>query len=558
MAHPSNNGDNAPNFELLDPEDVGATASTATTPKEMAGWMGLDPEPNSNATASSASSLSDAEVDEEEEVDSHTGEDGKTKTPLWSNPLMKLAFVALVAGGCLTVVGLVVNTIQTAGRRDLATPPTARRVEEEPPEDPMQSALRSQGEQIGELKTQNALGNQQLAMDIQAEEGSEVSAAELLALRNQLEQRRQFQEAAQANGSPQTRVTSSQSVTPRSAPAPAPRPAPPPALRSIPAPPPAPLPRPAPVEQIPPQEQLAMLSRYGSYGSGSALPANTIAAAPIVSPVASPSAIATPQVETAEAVPAFSDGAPETVVAMPGFEAAAPKQADTTYAEEAAAILGHTLVTVQSGTYAQAVLETPIYWAQDLANEQQSQRTALKLSEPLYGSQGEVALEAGTLLVAEVNVIAGSGLLQLHVTDVVVTKDGRQQVMSVPNQNLVIAGSEGQPLVAREIQNTGEIRAAQIQLAALGALGNVGELLNRPDSSTTVIGGDTSVSTVENGAVNILAGLLEGAADAVLPSEQDRIENRIDDYENQPRIWYHGSDAPVMLFVAEEFTFQAN
>lgn len=556
MAHPSNNGDNAPNFELLDPEDVGATASTATmptetTPEEMAGWMGLESEPNSNATASSASSLSDAEADEEAEVDNHTGEDGKTKTPLWSNPLIKLAFVALVAGGCLTVVGLVVNTIQTAGRRDLATPPTAQRVEEEPLEDPMQSALRSQGEQIGDLKTQNALGNQQLAMEIQAEEGSEVSAAELLALRNQLEQRRQLQEAAPANGSPQTRVTSSQSVTPRSAPAPASRPAPRPALRSIPAPPPASLPRPASVEQIPPQEQLAMLSRYGSYGSGSALPANTIAAAPI----ASPAAIATPQVETTEAVPAFSDGAPETGVAVSGL---APKQADTTYAEEAAAILGHTLVTVQSGTYAQAVLETPIYWAQDLANEQQSQRTALKLSEPLYGSRGEVALEVGTLLVAEVNVIAGSGLLQLHVTDVVITKDGRQQVMSIPNQNLVIAGSEGQPLVAREIQNTGEIRAAQIQLAALGALGNVGALLNRPDSQTTAIGIGSSVSTVENGAVNILAGLLEGAADAVLPSEQDRVENRIDDYENQPRIWFHGSDAPVTLFVAEEFTFRTD
>ena len=298
-----------------------------------------------------------------------------------------------------------------------------------------------------------------------------------------------------------------------------------------------------------------MLSRYGSYGSGSALPANTIAAAPIASPVASPSAIATPQVETTEAVPAFSDGAPETGVAVSGL---APKQADTTYAEEAAAILGHTLVTVQSGTYAQAVLETPIYWAQDLANEQQSQRTALKLSEPLYGSRGEVALEVGTLLVAEVNVIAGSGLLQLHVTDVVITKDGRQQVMSIPNQNLVIAGSEGQPLVAREIQNTGEIRAAQIQLAALGALGNVGALLNRPDSQTTAIGIGSSVSTVENGAVNILAGLLEGAAGAILPIEQDRVENRIDDYENQPRIWFHGSDAPVTLFVAEEFTFRTD
>jgi len=213
---------------------------------------------------------------------------------------------------------------------------------------------------------------------------------------------------------------------------------------------------------------------------------------------------------------------------------------------------------VQSGTYAQAALETPIYWAQDLASEDQSQRTALKLSEPLYGSRGEVALEAGTLLVAEVNVIAGSGLLQLHVTDVVVMKEGRQQVMSIPNQNLIITGHEGQPLVAREIQNTDAIWSAELQLAALGALGNVGQLLNRPDSQQSTIGIGGSFTSIENGPVNILAGLLEGVADAVLPIEQSRVEDRINDYENQPRIWFHDADAPVMLFVAEEFTFQAD
>jgi hypothetical protein len=282
-----------------------------------------------------------------------------------------------------------------------------------------------------------------------------------------------------------------------------------------------------------------------------------IAAAPITSPVATPPTTAAPQVETTAAVPSFSGDTPESIAAVPSFETA-PKQADMTLAEEEAAILGHTLITVQSGTYAQAVLETPIYWAQDLANEQQSQRTALKLSEPLYGSRGEVALEAGTLLVAEVNVIAGSGLLQLHVTDVVVTKDGRQQVMSIPNQNLIIAGHEGQPLVAREIQNTDAIRSAELQLAALGALGNVGELLNRPESQTSVIGIGSSATSVQNGSVNILAGLLEGAADAVLPIEQARVEDRIDDYDNQPRIWFHDADAPVMLFVTEEFTFQAD
>jgi hypothetical protein len=554
---------NTPNFDLLDPEDVGMTngARPGTTTDDMADWMGLkssDSPPDFNADAL-ADSDEDAAVADEVVDNRRVDESGKTKTPLWANPLMKLAFVAGVSGFCLVTVGLVVTTIQSAGRRDFASTPTQRQVEEEVPEDPMAAALQEREQQIGELKTSNALGTQQLAMEIQAEGGGEVSAAEMLALRNQLEQRRQLQQsaAAPAGDRPPATVSSPQSVTP-SRPAPRPVPAPAPRPVSSPSPPASAAPRSAPrsaraEREIPPQEQLAMLSGYGSYGSGSALPGNTIAAAPI----AAPTSIAEPQVEPTEAVPSFGGDVPESIAAVPSFEAT-PKQAELTLAEEAAAILGHTLVTVQSGTYAQAVLETPIYWAQDLADEDQSQRTALKLSEPLYGSRGEVALEAGTLLVAEVNVIAGSGLLQLYVTDVVVAKDGRQQVMSLPNQNLVIAGSEGQPLVAQEIQNTGEIRAAQVQLAALGALGNVGELLNRPESQTNVIGIGSSATSVTNGPVNILAGLLAGATNAVLPIEQDRVQDRIDDYESQPRIWYHGSDAPVMLFVAEEFTFQAD
>ncbi|NEQ48216.1 MAG: TrbI/VirB10 family protein [Leptolyngbya sp. SIOISBB] len=557
----TNGREPVPNMQLLDPSDMGAAlrSERGTSTEEMASWMGIEGE----SEASVSTPVLDAENGEaapsdDEDGDLQVDDQGKTKTPLWANPLVKLIFVGGVAGSCLLIVGLVVQSIQNAGSRDLLGSSTVTPVEVEEPEDPMQSALRQQEQQIGSLKTQNALGTQQLAMQLQDEAGqggtSEVSAADLLALRNQLQRRQEQQAQAtnQTNQPNQTQPTITNRPVPRPTTVASPRPptvatpvAPTSVARSL---PPAPPP-------LSPQEQLTNLTGYGSYGSGSALPANTIAAVPIAAP-GNIGEIASPQAEMPPAVPSFSDAGVASAP-IPAFQAG-PKQVDNTYAAEEAAILGNSLITVQAGTYAQATLETPIYWAQDLANEQQSQRTALRLSEPLYGSRGEVALEAGTLLVAEVNVIAGSGLLQMYVTDVVVTQDGQQQVMSIPHQNLVIAGREGQPLIAREIQNTGEIRAAELQLAALGALGNVGELLNRPDSSTTIIGGDTSVSTVENGAVNILAGLLAGAADAVLPIEQARVEGRIDDYENQPRIWYHGSDAPVMLFVADEFIFQAD
>ena len=80
--------------------------------------------------------------------------------------------------------------------------------------------------------------------------------------------------------------------------------------------------------------------------------------------------------------------------------------------------------------------------------------------------------------------------------------------------------------------------------------------LNRPESSTTIVGGDTSISTVENGPVNILAGLAEGAMDAVLPIEQAMVLDRISDLSDRPRIWFHGADADVTVFDIDEFTFQ--
>ena len=95
----------------------------------------------------------------------------------------------------------------------------------------------------------------------------------------------------------------------------------------------------------------------------------------------------------------------------------------------------------------------------------------------------------------------------------------------------------------------------RFNLAILGGLGNVGELLNRPNSSTTVIGGDRSISTEENGPVNVLAGILAGAADAVLPVEQARVMSRIQDYDQRPRIWYHDAGAEVLVFVADAMSF---
>lgn len=561
---------------------VGAAAtSEATSVDALAGLVGLEATPTDTASPASspttpsagtgADLLDEEDLEDRDDDGGKSDKTGKTKTPLWANPIVKVVFVAGVAGSAFLAVALVFGALQTAGQRDLAPDIVVAEEEAEAEVDPIEAALQRQQEEIGQLKTQNALGTQQQAMALQAER--ELDPAEVLALRNrQLDVVETLQERADEAEATEPPPASTSSPPPT--PPPTPRPTTvtrPPTARPVPTPTPQPavvppVPQraaPPPVEAVDPQERWDTLVALGSYGQGSyvaEVPAASgeavVAAVP--SDASSVSTAPTPEVTPDAEIPSFSAQAPPAPLPEAEvLELTEPlKRDDATYAQEEAALLGYTLKTVQSGTFAAARLVTPIYWAQDLANEQQPQRTALELIEPLYADDGSIALAEGTLLVAEVMVIAGSGLLELSVTDVVTLEDGVQRTMQLPHQNMVIAGSDGNPLIAREIESDGGIRMAEMQLAALGALGNVGELLNRPDSSTTVIGGDTSISTVENGSVNVLAGLLQGAVDAVLPIEQARIENRIDDINDRPRIWFHDAEAEVLVFVADEFIFR--
>lgn len=572
MGHENNGNGHSPAPEPAEmpvlPVPV-AAAAVGDDSADLAALVGLEVEPKADATPATNDLLDGEDLEEADDDGGKSDKSGKTKTPLWANPFLKVLFVAGFAGSAFLVVALVFGALQTTGQGDSA--PEIVRSEEaaEEEEDPIDAALRRQQEEIGQLKTQNALGNQQQAMALQAQRT--VDPTEVLALRNRqldlvetIQENQEESAAVTAPKPPSSPPVSSRPTTSTSRPSPAPsvrpspvssRPAP-----ALPAPPPPPTVALPPIpEPIDPQAQWETLVALGSYGQGTAVA--DIPLAPVATtsePSASVTVAPVPEMPAAE-LPSFS--APTAQVASDSepdvLEFSEPTVDESLlYAQEEAAILGYTLKTVPSGTFAAARLVTPIYWAQDLANEQQPQRTALELTEPLLADDGTVALPAGTALVAEVNVVAGSGLLELQVTDVVMSQDGVQRTMQLPNQNMVIAGNDGNPLIAREIQDDGEIRAAELQLAALGALGNLGELLNRPESSTTIVGGDTSISTVENGPVNILAGLAEGAIDAVLPLEQARTIDRIGDISDRPRIWFHGADGEVSVFVIDEFTFQ--
>jgi hypothetical protein len=477
--------------------------------------------------------------------------DGKTRTPIWANPLVKAGAVALIGGACMVVVGGVLSGFQSAGKRDLT--PTARPEQApEPPPDPAQLALERQRQEIGQLKTRNALGNQTQALQLHEArtngEGGDPSAAELLALRNQMARAQAAQEggAQPAPNAQAAAAVSPQAVQPTgpvTRPAPTYAPTTPRQLEPAPRPSASP-PRQNVVNMAPPpapEVLWASLAAMGSYGTGMGM-----------EPAFTPG----PQQPTpVESLPPASSALPQQPAAAGPIAQLVSDATPALLQIEEAVILGRTLKRVAPGTTAAATLVAPIYWAEDLSREQQSQRTAIALSQPLLADNGTVALDVGTVLVAEVSVLAGSGMVELSVTDVVTVENGVSKVTPVPLNHLLITGGSGNPLVARELRNGGEVRAAQMQLAALGALGNVGELLNRPLSQQTVIGEGASAVATEYAPVNIIAGLLAGAAQAVLPIEQQRVTQRISDYDSRTRIWFHDT-ADVSVFALNEFVFE--
>ncbi|MBE9160060.1 hypothetical protein IQ265_25015 [Nodosilinea sp. LEGE 06152] len=527
---------------------------------ELSVLVGIDPEKAPSYSAAlgdesldGAATDPDSE-DAEELVDrdvlaGRVHADGKTRTPIWANPLVKAGSVALIGGLCMAVVGGVLSGFQSAGKRDLT--PTARPEQApEPPPDPTQLALERQRQEIGQLKTRNALGNQTQALQLHEArtngEGNDPSAAELLALRNQMARAQAVQEGgAQPAPNAQTAAAvSPQAVQPTG---PVTRPAP---TYAPAAPRPAPAPRPTasspPRQPVvnrppppPPEVLWDSLVAMGSYGTGTGM-----------EPAFTPGS----QEPTPVASAPLADLSQQPAAAEPTAQLVSNPSPASLQIEEAA-ILGRTLKRVAPGTTAAAKLVAPIYWAEDLSREQQSQRTAIALSQPLLADNGAVALAAGTVLVAEVSVLAGSGMVELSVTDVVTVENGVSKVTPVPLNHLLITGGNGNPLVAQEMRNGGEVRAAQMQLAALGALGHVGELLNRPLSQQTIIGEGASAVATEYAPVNIIAGLLSGAAQAVLPIEQQRVTQRIDDYDSRNRIWFHDT-AEVSVFALNEFVFE--
>lgn len=303
-------------------------------------------------------------------------------------------------------------------------------------------------------------------------------------------------------------------------------------------PPPKPIANPTPrSEPFDPNERLAMLQSYGVYTRQ-------------LEPEANSSSLRTATSENPR-LDALSRS-----YQAPTVEVASSDLAALT-TDEAAIMTGNPVQPsdhLEVGSRAEAVLVTPIAWAEELVGEEMPQFVVM-LAEDWVNADGETVLKAGTELVFVLEQIHASGLVIADATTLIFP-DGSEQAL--PPGAITLNGSQGAPLAANLIRlGEDEIARRDLQVALFGALGNLGQVLNRPEQesrfSTSSAFGESSQTLVRNGNPNWAGALLEGGFSTLVEQNIERNQTQIEALRDRPALWYLEAGHPVEILVNRSF-----
>ncbi|MEX0271577.1 TrbI/VirB10 family protein [Leptolyngbyaceae cyanobacterium UHCC 1019] len=439
----------------------------------------------------------------------------KTKTPIWSDPFAKAGLVSILMAGAVGTVGLFLLSVNSWDDKAATKPPP-------PSPEPTPTADPS-AQEIGRLKTETALRTQ-----TQTIAQTKQNTAPRLPTKPNTQK------------SPlKTASTRSLSSTPVRTPAPV---AVAPPVRSYtPVISPSPIARSAPLTDKPlnsvpenkePNQAWQDAVRVGSFGQGNDGGEDLSTAEPAMDSSVSPSSLGTPS-STPSAVTAQSKSLNSGDTRHQEF--GSPQRYD---ADVNAIMTGEPSQVSQlmPGSTAAATLNTPIVWAEDIQQKQPQQFT-VQLNEPLLGSDGSVALPAGTELVAQVDAVSDSGMVQLSVSSVVIPSAAGSQIVQAPPGSLTITGEGGNPVMADNINRERGRFGKDLMVALTGALGQTGKLLNRPQSESVTSTPSLSSSNITNGKTDIGGALLEGAFGAVQKQMTDRNQQSAESNRNRTKVW---------------------
>jgi Bacterial conjugation TrbI-like protein len=217
--------------------------------------------------------------------------------------------------------------------------------------------------------------------------------------------------------------------------------------------------------------------------------------------------------------------------------------------------------SVAVGTSVKAVLATAVFGETTRSSSRDKEDTdktvfVLRLKQPLKSIDNAIALPEKTEFLAEIRSISEQGLIQLNITKVILPNNNSPIEKTLPQNSMIIRAPKGRPLIANQYPNRGgSIASMDAGLFVLGGLGKAAELANRTDSQVVTTNAGGTVISNSNPKRNIVAGILEGGMNTVVPQIAQRNQQAISQLSQKTNIWFLPAGKEIEIYVNQSMQF---
>ncbi|MEH2062034.1 MAG: hypothetical protein V7K50_07110 [Nostoc sp.] len=189
----------------------------------------------------------------------------------------------------------------------------------------------------------------------------------------------------------------------------------------------------------------------------------------------------------------------------------------------------------------------------------------IRLQEPLKCKDGTIALPANTEFLTEIRSLSDQGLLQMNVIKVISQNNGNPTEQTLPNNAIILRGTQGKPLIANKFPSqSSSIASMDAGQFLVGGLSKAAELINRPDTTlvslpttttTTNADGTTSpVTTSTTGTItenrrNLGAAVVEGGLNSLGNQIAQRNQQAIAQMSQQNNVWFLPAGTNIEIYV---------
>jgi hypothetical protein len=176
------------------------------------------------------------------------------------------------------------------------------------------------------------------------------------------------------------------------------------------------------------------------------------------------------------------------------------------------------------------------------------------LAESLVDVDGNEAIHAAQQIVFSITAVSTNGLVTATAVSLI---DEQGIERPLPSGAITVQRDSEKPLLAEGLFDPGgEIASMDFGIAGLGAVAQIGEILNRPKQQQQQSISGTQISTTTSsttGNPNIIGAVMEGAATPVLESIQKRNQEAIERLSEQKNVWFLPIGESVQVIVTQPF-----